>query len=264
MFASLAVLEVRDGRLGRRPLLAGATRWALPAGSLALVLTAIGATTFDGAQEGVLKEPISSLFQSLSDVGPLAGRGAAAHELAVSRRHPARVAAIFWGGIYGMRIVDGKRSALELGAEVRARVHPDRAGLPRRPLLQPRRLPGAGPVHLPALRPARRRLRSVRHRRDRHRLRADRRDRDLVRPVRGDRRRPCHRSRARPRPRPRPLEGLADGRLLAGLDARDDGLLQRPRPLPALAGERLTCPSRSLMPATGCRTSSPPQSSSWR
>ena len=35
----------------------------LPAGSLALVLTAIGATTFDGAQEGVLKDAISSTFQ---------------------------------------------------------------------------------------------------------------------------------------------------------------------------------------------------------
>ena len=62
----------------------------------------------------------------------------------------------------------------ELGAPVRARVHPDRARLPGRPLLQPRRLPGAGAVHLPALRPARRRLGPVRHRRRRDRLRRDR------------------------------------------------------------------------------------------
>ena len=114
MFASLAVLEVRDGRLGRRPLLAGATRWALPAGSLALVLTAIGATTFDGAQEGVLKEPISSLFQSLSDAGLSPVAALRITNSLFLAGTPLAVAAIFWGGIYGMRIVDGKRSALEL------------------------------------------------------------------------------------------------------------------------------------------------------
>ena len=114
MFASLAVFEVRDGRLGRRPALAGATTWALPAGSLALVLTAIGGTTFDGAQEGALKEPISSLFQTLSDAGlsPIAALRIT-NSLFLAGTLLA-VSAIFWGGIYGMRIVDGKRPAIEL------------------------------------------------------------------------------------------------------------------------------------------------------
>lgn len=115
MFASLAVLEVRDGRLGRRPPLAGATTWAQPTGSLALVLVAIGATTFDGAQEGVLEGPISSTFQALTDAGltPLTAlRLTNSLYLAGAL---AAVAAIFWGGIYGMKIVDGRRRALELG-----------------------------------------------------------------------------------------------------------------------------------------------------
>ncbi len=114
MFASLAAFEVRDGRLGRRPLLAGTTTWALPAGSLALVLAAIGSTTFDGASEGVLKEPISSAFQALTDAGltPVAALRLTnslflAGTLAV-------VTAVFWGGIYGMRIVDNRRSVREL------------------------------------------------------------------------------------------------------------------------------------------------------
>jgi len=114
MFASLAAFEVRDGRLGRRPLLAGATTWALPAGSLALVLTAIGATTFDGAQEGVLKEPISSLFQSFSDAGLSPVTALRLTNSLFLAGTLLAVAAIFWGGIYGMRIVDGRRSASEL------------------------------------------------------------------------------------------------------------------------------------------------------
>ncbi len=114
MFASLSIFEVRDGRLGRRPFLAGTTRWALPAGSLALVLTAIGSTTFDGAQEGVLKEPISSLFQTLTDSGLSPVAALRLTNSLFFAATLAAVAAIFWGGIYGMRIVDGKRSALEL------------------------------------------------------------------------------------------------------------------------------------------------------
>ncbi len=116
MFASLSILEVRDGRLGRRPFLAGTTTWALPAGSLALVLAAIGSTTFDGASEGVLKEPISSAFQTLTDAGltPVAALRLT-NSLFLAGTLLA-VAAIFWGGIYGMRIVDGKRSARALAS----------------------------------------------------------------------------------------------------------------------------------------------------
>jgi hypothetical protein len=114
MFASLAVLEVRDGRLGRRPALAGATRWAVPAGSLGLVLVAIGATTFDGAQEGVLEGAIGSLFQTLTDSGLAPTTALRLTNTLFLAGTMAAVAAIFWAGIYGMRMVDGKRPALEL------------------------------------------------------------------------------------------------------------------------------------------------------
>ena len=114
MFASLAIFEARDGKIGRRPFLAGTTTWALPAGSLALVLAAIGSTTFDGAQEGALKEPIASTFQWMTDSGlsPITALRLTNSVFLLGTL--LAVAAIFWGGIYGMRIVDGKRSAMEL------------------------------------------------------------------------------------------------------------------------------------------------------
>ena len=54
MFSQLGSLEVRDGRLGRRRPLSAATRWATVPGSVAVVIASIGATSFDGAQEGLL------------------------------------------------------------------------------------------------------------------------------------------------------------------------------------------------------------------
>ena len=69
MFASLSPLAVSDGQVQRRRALSGSTKWSGPRGSLALVLVAIGGTTFDGAQEGVLKEPIASTFRTLISHG---------------------------------------------------------------------------------------------------------------------------------------------------------------------------------------------------
>ena len=79
MFASLAPFEVRDGRLGRRPWLSGATRWAagMP-GSAALVLTAIAMTIFDDARDALLNRWWIELWTWLVDAGvdPLAARRA--------------------------------------------------------------------------------------------------------------------------------------------------------------------------------------------
>jgi hypothetical protein len=69
MFSQLSVLEVREGRIGRRRLFSGAARWATVRGSLALVVASIGTTSFDGAQEGALANPISSTFNKLVDAG---------------------------------------------------------------------------------------------------------------------------------------------------------------------------------------------------
>jgi hypothetical protein len=117
MFASLSAIEVREGLVRLRRPLSGATTWALPAGSLALVLVAIGGTTFDGAQEGLLNDAINSLYISLQDGGlsPTSSlRLANTTYLLVTL---AAVAAIFWAGILGMRIVERKRSPLELARQ---------------------------------------------------------------------------------------------------------------------------------------------------
>jgi hypothetical protein len=115
MFARIAPLEVREGRLMRRPWLVGLTTWSGPAGSLAMVLIAISGTTFDGAQEGKLKEPINSLYGSLSDAGVSPLGALRISNLAYFLATLAVISLIFWAGIWGMRIVERKRSAGELG-----------------------------------------------------------------------------------------------------------------------------------------------------
>ena len=116
MFASLSPIEVRDGRLGLRRPLSGSTKWAVVPGSVALVMVALGGTVFDGAQEGLLKEPIEWLFETIQDVGAdpsLASRIANSAFLLLSVGF---VAGIYWLGIRGMRTVRGlDMSVGELG-----------------------------------------------------------------------------------------------------------------------------------------------------
>ncbi|HVY77508.1 MAG TPA: fenitrothion hydrolase [Solirubrobacterales bacterium] len=69
MFSQLGGFGVRDGRLGRRLPLAASTRWASLPGSAAVVLASIATTSFDGAQEGALKDPILTIFEWLSETG---------------------------------------------------------------------------------------------------------------------------------------------------------------------------------------------------
>lgn len=116
MFASLSVFEVRGGRIGRRRLFEGAKAWVagIP-GSLALVLVAIGGTTFDGAQEGVLSDAITSTFETFSDAGLSPTSALRATNSLYFAGSLLVVAGIFWAGIQGMRIVNSGRSARELG-----------------------------------------------------------------------------------------------------------------------------------------------------
>lgn len=69
MFSQLGIFEMREGRLGRRRPFAAAAGWATVPGSLAVVLISVAMTTFDGAQEGVLKSAIQSLFDRLLELG---------------------------------------------------------------------------------------------------------------------------------------------------------------------------------------------------
>ena len=69
MFSLLSPLALEDGRLGRRRPLAGATSWGAVPWALALVLVSIGATSYDGAQEGALATPIRETFDLSRDAG---------------------------------------------------------------------------------------------------------------------------------------------------------------------------------------------------
>jgi len=116
MFASLSVFEVRDGRIGRRRIFEGAGRWTGGiSGSLALVLVAIGGTTFDGAQEGAIKSTISSTFETFSDAGLSALEALRITNTLYLAATLLVVFGIFWAGIQGMRVVSHRYSARVLG-----------------------------------------------------------------------------------------------------------------------------------------------------
>jgi hypothetical protein len=115
MFSRLSVLELRDGRLGRRRFLSGPPSWPVLPGSLALVLVTIGATSFDGAQEGALETPIRETFEWLQ--GDVGLSGLAAFRVTGSLWLAAVLAAVallFWLGVRGMRTVRGSPPAREL------------------------------------------------------------------------------------------------------------------------------------------------------
>jgi hypothetical protein len=117
MFSELAPLEVRDGTLGRRkPLSAAGQGWAQVPGSVALLAASIGATSFDGAQEGALLSPINSTFEKIRDAGVNALLAFRITETIFLLIVVFGVAAVYWLGIQGMKTVDYERSAKELRA----------------------------------------------------------------------------------------------------------------------------------------------------
>ncbi len=117
MFASLAPLEARDGRLGVRPMLSAATRWVSMPGSIALILLTISATTFDGASEGALADPLASTYDFFAGdigLGPIASlRVSNSIFLALTIGF---VSGLFWAGIYGMHTVRTQFSTAKLGS----------------------------------------------------------------------------------------------------------------------------------------------------
>jgi hypothetical protein len=115
MLSRLAVLEVRAGRLGRSRFLSGPPAWEVGAASVAVVLTSIGVTSFDGAQEGLWSGGIQWTFDRLQDagLGTVADfRLANSIWLAITL---AMVASLYWLGIAGMHTVRGSPPRRELG-----------------------------------------------------------------------------------------------------------------------------------------------------
>lgn len=107
MFSELSVFEVREGKLGRRRLFSGATSWAAVPGSLALVVSAIGVTTFDGAQEGALQTPIEWLQERLGDIGFGITEAVRGGDTVFLLLCIGLVALIYLAGVRGMRRVPG-------------------------------------------------------------------------------------------------------------------------------------------------------------
>jgi hypothetical protein len=223
MFASLGAFAAREGRFGMRKPLSAAGRWAVVPASAALVIASLGTTVFDGAQEGGLEGPMESVGEWLVDLGLSEIAATRIADTAFILLCIGAIALVYELGVRGMASV---RGAPPLGRLRSAFAH----------TLIPIRLPGAGAVHLPALRSARRRRRPLRHRRQRHRLPRPQRQRDLVRPGGRPGRGPRDRARPRPRPRDRPLGRLPPGGPFPVLDAGGDGGLHLPGALPALGG----------------------------
>ena len=116
-FSRIAPFEVRDGAIGRRRWFSGAVGWGLVPGSVALVLLFIAGTTYDGAAEGVLSEPLDWLYDLIN-----AGGGAEGDALA--RRVSTTVfmlltfgavSGIYWAGIKGMGTQGSGMSTRDLG-----------------------------------------------------------------------------------------------------------------------------------------------------
>ena len=105
MFSQLAPLEVRDGSLGRRRLFSGAAGWGAVPGSIALVVASIATTSFDGAQEGALADPIQSVFDRLVNAGLGLNAALRVTDSLFLALCIAGVAALFLLGVQGMRTI---------------------------------------------------------------------------------------------------------------------------------------------------------------
>jgi hypothetical protein len=105
MFSQLSGFEVREGRVGRRRPFSGATRWAAVPGSIALVVASLATTSFDGAQEGALKDPIDSTFNTLVDHGLNLTNAYRVTNCIYLGICLAGVAALYLIGVQGMRTI---------------------------------------------------------------------------------------------------------------------------------------------------------------
>lgn len=114
MFGRLGIFGTRDGRLERRPPFAAATTWATIPGSAAVVLASIAATSYDGAAEGAVKDPITSVAEWLIDQGMGPVGSLRLTETVFMLLCFAGVALVYMLGVRGMRTVPGAPSLAKL------------------------------------------------------------------------------------------------------------------------------------------------------
>jgi hypothetical protein len=114
MFGRLGIFGTRDGRLQRRPPLAATTTWATIPGSVAVVLASIAATSYDGAAEGAVKDPISSAAEWLIDQGVGQVASIRLTETAFMLLCFGAVTLVYMLGVRGMKTVPGAPSLAKL------------------------------------------------------------------------------------------------------------------------------------------------------
>ena len=164
LFARLSPLRWERGTLYVRALLSGVTTLDAVPGTVALLCTMIGTTTFDGFSNG----PVwSDLAPEVTDVFTSIGFGqATALQLAFTVGLlvvVGIVSLLYRAGAAGMRSVAPRALDDLARAAVRAHAHADRPRLRGRALLLVPRLPGPG-AGLPGVQPARPHARGGRQR----------------------------------------------------------------------------------------------------
>jgi hypothetical protein len=115
MFSRLAPIEVRGRRLGVRPPLAAAGRWAAQSASIWVVAAAIGITAFDGAQEGFLSGAINAVGNAFDDIGLPATLSFRLTETLFLLASVGAIGLIYWAGVWGMTSVRGSPPLRKLG-----------------------------------------------------------------------------------------------------------------------------------------------------
>lgn len=114
MFAQLGCFGTGEGRLVLRRPLSAATRWATIPGSAAVVIASIATTSFDGASEGPLQDPIQSVFDWFADAGVELTTAIRLTDTIFMLLCLAGVALVYLLGVRGMRTVPGAPSLAQL------------------------------------------------------------------------------------------------------------------------------------------------------
>ena len=241
----------RDGVLYVRPPVVGAgTIDGRVAGTAAVLLVGIGVTAFDGASEGPLfNDVLPHLQDFFARARVRAGDGARA------------------------RLRDGAaRDRRARGADLdRSRGRARELAHSLVPILAAYVVAhyfsllayNGQDLRAARVRPARRRLRPVRRRRDGHRLRRRLGDGDLVRPGRRARARPRRGARARARPRARDLRQPPCRDALADRHAGADGVLHLPRACGCSRRRTDDAAARPRRALARCRSPTSRRSSCW-
>jgi hypothetical protein len=115
LFSRISAIEVRDGRLGFRRPLSALCRLEPAAGTVGLLVVALGTVAFDGASEGPQWSKIAPDIQDF--FGSLGFSPGTALELAFTVgmfMGVAVIASIYMLGIAGMRTVDQERPLVQL------------------------------------------------------------------------------------------------------------------------------------------------------